>query len=130
MPKDNSHLDPNKPLTLKQEQFVNEYIKTGNGTQSAMEVYATNNEVTAGAVAYENLKKPHVATAIARKTLEMREILKPERIISDMVDIQAEARSDGAYGAAVKVSELLGKAAGLWDRDPDQADRIQINIVK
>ena len=130
MPKDNSHLDPNKPLTPKQEAFVNEYIRTGNGTQSAMAAYNPSSENSANVMAHENLRKPMIKSAIDRKTLEMREILKPERIISDMVDIQAEARSDGAYGAAVKVSELLGKAAGLWDRDPDQADRIQINIVK
>src|SRR3990167_1480748 len=51
-------------LTLKQETFVNEYIKNGgNGTQAALQAYDTSPEV-ARRIASENLTKPDITTRI------------------------------------------------------------------
>ena len=44
-------------LTKKQRDFLKLYFETGNGVQSAMKVYDTDNYGTAGAIACENLKK-------------------------------------------------------------------------
>lgn len=51
-------------LTRKQEKFVKEFIDTGNGTQSALKAYDTTDEVTAGSIAWENLRKPQIQQAI------------------------------------------------------------------
>ncbi len=50
--KDNSKA---KKLTIKQQKFVNEYIKTGHATESAKK--AGYSEKTAYSIGSENLKK-------------------------------------------------------------------------
>ena len=52
-------------LTLKQREFVKEYIKSaGNGTQAALASYDTDDSNTAHAIASENLRKPTIKRAI------------------------------------------------------------------
>lgn len=53
-----------KKLTRKQSKFVKEYIETGNGTQSALDSYDTDDYMTAAAIASENLNKPQIQFAI------------------------------------------------------------------
>lgn len=47
-------------LTKKQKEFADEYLATGNGTQSALKAYDVNNAKTASVVASENLNKPSI----------------------------------------------------------------------
>ena len=51
-------------LTRKQRNFVNEYIKTGNGQNSALKSYNVSNENVARNIASENLTKPNVLKSI------------------------------------------------------------------
>lgn len=51
-------------LTKKQKGFVKDYIKTGNGTQSALKNYDTDDPNVANAIASENLRKPMIQDAI------------------------------------------------------------------
>lgn len=51
-------------MTLKQKKFVKEYLKTGNGTQAALQVYDTQDPHTAQAIASENLSKPVIKDQI------------------------------------------------------------------
>lgn len=53
-----------KTLTRKQKKFVTSFVETGNGTQAALEAYDTEDPVTAGSIAYENLKKPQIQDAL------------------------------------------------------------------
>ena len=46
-----------KDLTLKQKRFLKEYFKTGNGTQSALKIYNTDDPRAASVIASENLTK-------------------------------------------------------------------------
>lgn len=55
---------PRTRLTHKQRIFVQEYLKTGNGTQSALQAYDTQDGNTARSIASENLTKPAVSSAI------------------------------------------------------------------
>lgn len=57
-----SKLAPTKRrLTLKQQAFVNEYIKNrGNGTLSALNSYNIKEKTVANAIAVENLQKPSI----------------------------------------------------------------------
>ena len=45
-------------LTLKQKKFADEYIISGNATQSAIK--AGYSKKTAGVIAVENLEKPNI----------------------------------------------------------------------
>lgn len=52
-------------LTLKQRQFVKEYVSNkGNGTRAALAVYDTDSPVVAQNLASENLLKPLIAEGI------------------------------------------------------------------
>src|SRR5436853_231891 len=53
-------------LTRKQSAFVKHIIDNpkASATEAAKESYNTNNSVTAGAIAYENLKKPQIIMAL------------------------------------------------------------------
>lgn len=49
-----------KVLSKKEKGFADDYIKTGNGTESIINNYNTDNRNSAGVMANENLKKPKI----------------------------------------------------------------------
>ena len=49
-----------RPLSVKQRKWADRKLKTGNGTQAALEVYDTKDYNTAAVIASENIKKPNV----------------------------------------------------------------------
>ena len=49
-----------RKITKKQKEFANEYLLTGNGTQSVAKVYDTDDYSTQANIASDNLKKPNV----------------------------------------------------------------------
>ncbi|TDM41822.1 terminase small subunit [Macrococcoides goetzii] len=57
-------------LTLKQQKFADEYIKTGNATEAA--INAGYRKRTAGQVGAENLKKPYIAEYIDNRMNEIK----------------------------------------------------------
>ena len=58
-------------LTEKQRRFANEYIKTGNATQSA--INAGYSVKTAGVVGNENLKKPNIKAFVDKRLKEIED---------------------------------------------------------
>ena len=56
-------------LTIKQTKFVKHYIKSGNGTQSALVAYDTTSPKTAHGISTDNLQKPSVQEAVAKSLL-------------------------------------------------------------
>lgn len=60
-----------RPLTAKQERFVEEYLVDLNATQAA--IRAGYSAKTAGAIGEENLKKPEIAAAIAARRAKLSE---------------------------------------------------------
>lgn len=51
-------------LTKKQRGFVKDYVETGNGVESALKNYDTEDYSTAGNIASDNLKKPKIVEVI------------------------------------------------------------------
>jgi phage terminase small subunit len=49
-----------KKLTLKQLNFAEQYLETGNATEAADRVYKPKNRATARAIGSENLAKPNI----------------------------------------------------------------------
>lgn len=56
-------------LTLKQRQFVREYLKTKNATEAAMRAYDCRNRNVARSIGAENLAKPSINGEI-RKVMD------------------------------------------------------------
>ncbi len=60
-------------MTLKQVLFVEHYIQNaGNGTAAARAAGYKGSTATLGAVAHENLNKPHIRDEIRRRQAEFR----------------------------------------------------------
>lgn len=58
-------------MTLKEKDFCEKYLDfQGNGSEAAYEAYKCKNMQTAGAIAYENLKKPQIIAYIDLKLNE------------------------------------------------------------
>lgn len=62
-------------LTKKQRGFVEDYLETGNGVESALKNYDTDDYSTAGAIASENLKKPKIIEYLQSKSQRAAEII-------------------------------------------------------
>lgn len=116
-----------KKLTIKQQKFIEAYIVSGNATQAAIE--AGYSKKTAGSVGAENLKKPEIFSALAKRTEE----LKTERIVSQqevMEFISATQRGEVKETVVtpsgikvlvppkitdrLKAAELMGKRYAMW----------------
>lgn len=74
-------------LTKKQKEFAKEYVETGNATKSALRVYNTVDENTAGNIGCDNLKKPkimeylkEIATDAATRIEELSREAKNETV--------------------------------------------------
>ena len=86
-------------LTKKQAEFVKEYLDTGNGVQSALKAYDTEDDSTAGNIASENLKKP--------KILEYLESVA-DKVASNMYHLALNAESEQVQLGAGK--DILDRA--------------------
>ncbi len=86
-------------LTKKQAEFVKEYLDTGNGVQSALKAYDTEDYSTAGNIASENLKKP--------KILEYLESVA-DKVASNMYHLALNAESEQVQLGAGK--DILDRA--------------------
>lgn len=68
-----------KRLTLKQREFVANYIKLKNGTKAALKAYDTEDYKTATTIGVENLSKPNIQQAIETAMVKLN--LTPERAV-------------------------------------------------
>ena len=98
-----------RPLTLKQEKFINAYIETGNGAQAAREAgYKHDN---AKQQATENLAKPYLKKAIDAKRNQLMQD-SDTKIALYLQMLEAEANSADQSSSRIRALELLVKAHG------------------
>lgn len=100
-------------LTIKQDKFIKEYIKTGNGKQSAIK--AGYSKKTAGEMAYENLNKPQIKVKIEKTMSETAEKMgiNAEFVLGNLKHFASKKKMKAA-NAALKANELLGKHLKLF----------------
>ena len=118
-------------LTIKQKKFADEYIATGNATQSAINAgYAPKAAYQTGA---ENLKKPQIRFYIDQRMQELEDqaIAKQEEVLKYLTAVMrgehteetlkgvgegAQTITDIEVSAKdrIKAAELLGKRYGMW----------------
>lgn len=65
-----SPTDEPRKLTLKQEKYIEAYLRTGNATQAAREAGYEGDENTLAAIGSQNLRKLKVAERIAARIAE------------------------------------------------------------
>ncbi len=128
-------------LTQKQRRFIDEYIITGNATQSAIK--AGYSKKTARKIGQENLTKPDIKAELARrnaeikskKTADMTEVM--EYLTSVMRGEQTEtvATSKGLFPDVevsakdrIKAAELIGKRNGAWTDKKEISGDMNITI--
>lgn len=119
-PKNNqAKAKPQKPkLTRKQETFVAEYVRTGNGTQSALKAYDIESKDpvnVANQIAIENLQKPTVVKAIEVERESLKDALLEQGVtpmkIAEKVDELLDAETPiYKNNNATKQVELVGYA--------------------
>lgn len=116
-------------LTPKQQGFADDYLETGNGTQSALNNYDTEDPNTAGAIAHENLRKPKIRQyleneaegAVGRiaelsKTAENEAVkLNANKDILDRAGYKPTEKTDITTGGEKINSEELKKLSNKFD---------------
>lgn len=110
-----------KNLTLKQQKFVSEYLKTLNATQSAIKAgYSKKSAYSIGA---ENLKKPEVKEVILSAMTEHENgcLLSREQRQKFWQDIMMNEKND--LKDRIKASELLAKSFGDFDANVIERER-------
>lgn len=110
-------------LTIKQKRFADEYIISGNATQSAIKAgYAEKAAYQMGA---ENLKKPQIKAYIEErlKQIDDRQIAKQEEVLKYLTSVvRGQSRS------AVVVVEGEGdgvSSARLVNKPPDEKEKLK-----
>jgi hypothetical protein len=102
-------------LSVKQELFCREFVANkGNATRAAMNVYDTEDPVTAAAIGYENLRKPQIASRITQILSENVQSLAPEDVAREISELAFNKTLRPTE--RMKLLELLGKWSklGMW----------------
>ena len=97
-------------ITFKQKKFADNYLETGNGTQSALKAYDTESYKTANVIAAENLKKPSVieylksqAQAAAERVIVLAESAENETV---RLNANKDILDRAGYKAVDKVQSM------------------------
>lgn len=103
-------------LTAKQQKFVNEYVKSGNATQSAIK--AGYSKRTAAMAGSENLRKPYMKDAIDKRMQKMEDakIAKAEEVLQLYSRILRGEESEKSAVATPKGVEVVETPPDLKTR--------------
>lgn len=104
-----------KKLTMKQRKFLKRYFETGNGTQSAMEVYDTEDYDTASAIASQNLRKLKNPVKVL---MEQRGIG-----LGKLIDVLGDGLEANRVISAVNTGKQASGATADFIEVPDHAVR-------
>ena len=101
-------------MTPKQQRFVDEYLVDLNASAAAVRAgYAVKR---ADAMAWENLRKPEIASAIAvaRQAAQERAQETVDDHLATLASLRDDARAAGQFSAAIKAEESRGKVLGYY----------------
>ena len=135
-----------KKLTIKQKKFADEYIISGNATQSA--INAGYSKKTCYSIGNENLKKPEIKAYIDERMKKLEEeaiadqaeVLKyltrvlrdeeKEDVLVNVGNFEQEIQSMKVSAKdKIKAAELLGKRYGSWTDKVDLNSSEGIKII-
>ena len=98
-------------LSIKQERFIQEYLKTGNATQSIIKAYPDVTYDSARMMASENLAKPSIKSRID-DVLDSQGV-NAAFIIRELKQSNQDARNDKQHSASIKAIKLLADFVGI-----------------
>lgn len=135
-------------LTIKQKKFADEYIISGNATQSYLKVYAKQSRASAEANARKLLANHSVKIYVEErlKELDDKAIAKQEEVLKYLTSVmRGEEQEQVLYGMGegiqgkthidvgakdrIKAAELLGKRYGTWTEKVDLNAELRTVIV-
>ncbi|WP_106460148.1 terminase small subunit [Anaerococcus sp. Marseille-P3915] len=98
-----------KKLTIKQKKFADEYIKTGNATQAA--INAGYSKKTAATIGAQNLIKLNIKTYIDKKLseLEAKTIAESKEVLQYLTSVLRGETHDEVYYKTEYGGEALGQ---------------------
>lgn len=107
-----------KKLTIKQERFVQEYIKDGNGRKAAITAGYSKN--CAAEIASENLMKPNIAQYVERyqSRAAAKLDIDQEYVLSKLKDWVEVCDKQ----ASMKALELIGKHLQMF------TDKMEVSV--
>ncbi len=116
-----------RKLTGKQLAFCRWYVSAEvdfNATEAARRAGYKGNATTLAAMAYENIRKPHIAAHIEKLRAEALSgaSITVEKVLRDLEVTRAKALADGQYTAAKGCSELQGKYLKMFT---DRVEHVQ-----
>lgn len=133
-------------LTVKQKRFCDEYLIDCNATQAA--IRSGYSKKTAGAVGYENLKKPQIKEYIDEqlKRIENDNIADTKEVMEYLTNVmRGKSRSsvlsmcgDGMQEIIekppdekekIKAAELIGKRYGMFKDNVDLNADVGVTIL-
>ncbi|OGG39123.1 hypothetical protein A3I34_02825 [Candidatus Jorgensenbacteria bacterium RIFCSPLOWO2_02_FULL_45_12] len=105
-----------RKLTIKQNRWVEETVKTLNPTEAVRRVYNTKNDDVAKSIAYENLTKPYLKNAVENELkrlglnekeiakIHKRNIEQSENISASNTALDIYFKLTGAYAPEKKTN--------------------------
>ena len=116
--------NPKTGLTRKQQVFVDEYKRGGNGTKAAKKAYDTDSDNVANAIAVENLRKP-----VIRKEVWNDEVV--EKIEHHLVNLAMGAENENVQLGASKFITEMNKGKPQTKVDvTSQGEKLQGNVIQ
>lgn len=135
-------------LTTKQKKFADEFIKTGNATQSYKAAgYSAGSDNAAGVEGYKLLRNPNIKKYIDKKMKEIedKQIAKAEEVLKHLTSaMRGEIKEEVVVienGRAriikkqisakdrIKAAELLGKRYSLFTDKVDIEGDLGVTII-
>ena len=116
-----------KRLTIKQEKFVNEVVKTGNATEAASKVYKTKNKVVAGAIWYENLNKPQIKAEIEDRLQVAKNIIYGLAVWAEKEETRLRAAQDIIDRGEWKATQVIKQTTVTLT--PEEIEKMDINSL-
>ncbi len=111
-------------LTIKQNRFVKELIKSGNATQASIK--AGYSEKTARQMGSENLAKPYIKLKIEKVMSEIADKIgmTAEKVLLKLNSV-LEREDDKSLPQQMKAIELAGKHHKLWHENEHKIDIVK-----
>ena len=113
-------------LTKKEKGFADDYIETGNGVQSALEHYDTDDYSTAGAIASQNLKKLKIQNYIQQHAEAAESMIYSLSQNAQAENVRLGASKDILDRAGFKPIEQSININLNQEQTPDQLAKAQL----
>lgn len=121
---------PRTKLTIKQDRFVDEYIKTGNLTEAAAKAYKPKSRTVASAIWSENLTKLLIAAEIKDRVTIAKDIIFWLAQTAEKEEVQLRAAQDIVdRGEGKPTQKIISENHHSFDVEKASTEEL-INMIK